>query len=546
MSGKINFVIFGALLLTSGVSPVFAQAVVDGGVLQQQIERERSIALPSRRPVDPLPAPQEMRSQPGMVIAVRQFRFAGNTLLPEARLATAVANFAGRPLDFGELQSAAQAVAAVYRENGWVVRAYIPEQEIEDGVVVIQIVEAVFGKLIMDGTSSRVSAARIERTVNGLQQPGEPLNGDALDRALLLADDLPGVAVTGALRAGDGQAETDLVVKPSDERLLTGDGIVDNHGARSTGAERISANVQLASPWGFGDLMTANLLHTRGSDYRRVGYSIPLGFDGLRLGASLSRFDYRLVGRDFAALKAKGDSTTRGLDISYPLIRTRSLNLFLLSGYDKRSYVNRSGATRVTDYDMDVFSLSLSGNVFDGLGGGGTNSGNLAWSSGKRRGQVGVGDQSFSKIRYSLSRQQVLTGDWSLFVLFTGQHAGKDVDSSEKFYLGGANGVRAYPTNEGGGANGRMMNLELRWRLPEGFLLTGFYDYGRVRNYGGGKSYSLEGGGFSLGWMSTSGLSVKASWARRIGSNPNPAANGDDQDGSLVKNRYWLSISQSF
>lgn len=227
MSGKINFVIFGALLLTSGVSPVFAQAVVDGGVLQQQIERERSIALPSRRPVDPLPAPQEMRSQPGMVIAVRQFRFAGNTLLPEARLATAVASFAGRPLDFGELQSAAQAVAAVYRENGWVVRAYIPEQEIEDGVVVIQIVEAVFGKLILDGTSSRVSVARIERTVNGLQQPGEPLNGDALDRALLLADDLPGVAVTGALRAGDGQAETDLVVKPSDERLLTGDGIID-------------------------------------------------------------------------------------------------------------------------------------------------------------------------------------------------------------------------------------------------------------------------------------------------------------------------------
>ncbi len=76
--------------------------------------------------------------------------------------------------------------------------------------------------------------------------------------------------------------------------------------------------------------------------------------------------------------------------------------------------------------------------------------------------------------------------------------------------------------------------------------VSGFYDHGRVRNDDGNPSYGLKGAGLAAAWQSSFGLNLKATWARRIGNNPNPTASGEDQDGSLDKNRFWLSASQSF
>ena len=58
--------------------------------------------------------------------------------------------------------------------------------------------------------------------------------------------------------------------------------------------------------------------------------------------------------------------------------------------------------------------------------------------------------------------------------------------------------------------------------------------------------YSLKGAGLALAWQGNSGLNLRATWARRIGDNPNPTATGNDQDGSLVSNRFWLTASLPF
>ena len=132
--------------------------------------------------------------------------------------------------------------------------------------------------------------------------------------------------------------------------------------------------------------------------------------------------------------------------------------------------------------------------------------------------------------------------------------AGKNLDSSEKFYLGGATGVRAYPASEGGGSEGQMLNLELRWRLPKGFNFTAFHDWGEVKvnrdnNFTGAPAlndFSLKGAGLALGWQADSGLTARITWARRLGENPNPTATGLDQDGSLVRDRLWASAMLPF
>jgi hemolysin activation/secretion protein len=555
-----SFLLLPLALIPFGAA--FAQTPPDAGALQQQIERERKPVLPHKATSERPAEPGALAPQTGIIVTVKSFRFAGNTLLSNEQLAPVVADYLNRPLDYAQLQAAAAAVANAYREAGWIVRAYLPRQDVTEGTVTIQIVEAVFGGVHIEGDVPRhITREQILRTLEAQQKTGEPLSAEALDRALLLADDLPGVTVSGSLREGAKERETELVVKLGDEPLIVGEAALDNTGDRATGAGRLTANLNLNSPAGFGDLGTASVIHAQGSDYARLGYTFPVGPDGWRIGANASALNYKLVTPEFTALDATGKSDTSGVEASYPIIRSRLKNLYFNANADHKTFDNESAGVVTTRYKIDSLTLGLSGNLFDNFGGGGANSASLSLVDGTldldgSPNQVADAAATrtagrYAKLRYTASRQQVIAEDIFFFAALSGQTAGKNLDSSEKFYLGGNSGVRAYPSNEGGGAEGNLINLELRWRLPEGFNLTGFYDYGHVtvnrnNDFAGAavlNDYSLKGAGVSLAWQVGNGPSLKATWARRIGDNPNPTATGNDQDGSLIKNRFWLTAS---
>ena len=560
--------LIGPLLLALAVpvtSVSLAQTTPDAGSLLQQLERDRKPTLPPNALSTQTEQPPAMQAQAGPGVTVSSFRFAGNTLLSAEQLSTAVANYLNRPLDFAQLQGAPAAVAELYRAAGWVVRAYLPQQDIVGGVVTIQIVEAVFGGVTLAGPApARVSLAQIQRSFDAAQTVGELLNADELDRALLLADDLPGVTVAGSLRPGAQANQTELVIQLADEALRMGDATLDNTGSRATGAERLSANLSFNSPFQRGDLLSANLIHAEGSDYLRVAGTIPVGPHGWRVGANVSTLAYRLITAEFAALDSKGTSNSAAVEASYPLVRSRLQNLYFNASAEQKRFDNQANGATTTRYKSNALTLSLSGNQFDKLGGGGANSASLALTSGQldlagSHNQAAdatstQADGAFSKLRYSASRQQGMTEDISFYAALSGQWASKNLDSSEKFYLGGASGVRAYPSSEGGGAHGQMLNLELRMRLPEGFSLTGFYDYGQLsvnpnNSFTGAPAlndYALKGAGLALAWQGRSGLNLKATWAQRIGDNPNPSATGKDQDGSLLTDRFWLVASLPF
>lgn len=573
--GRQSAAFIPLVLLTAPVQGVFAQAPPDAGALQQQIDRERRQSLPPggvlERPPTP---PPELPAQPGgATITVSSFRFVGNTLVDSAELAKAVSGFVGRPLSFTELQQAAAAVANAYREAGWIVRAYLPRQDVSGGVVSIQIVEAIFGGTRIEGEKpSRESVQRIEDMVARRQKLGEPLNADAVDRALLLASDLPAVTVAGSLEAGTKAGETNLALKFADKPMFMGDGTVDNTGSRSTGRSRFAGNLYVNSPFQAGELFTANYIRTWGSDqfappgsnYIRFAAGLPVGLDGLRVGVNGSYMGYRLISSEYEALDAKGSSTTVGLEASYPIIRSRIRNLFINANIDHKAFDNRVLDATTSNYTSDSLTLTLSGNLFDKLGGGGANSASLAFTTGRLNLDGSPNEAAdaattrtagaYSKLRFSISRQQAITPELSAYFSYAGQLASKNLDSSEKFYLGGAYGVRAYPTNEGGGSHAHLVNFELRQRLPEGFTLVGFVDYGRVQvnqdnSFAGAAApnrYDLKGGGLSVVWQSDVGAMVKATWAHRFGVNPNRTTAGYDQDGTLIKDRFWISANMSF
>ena len=345
------------------------------------------------------------------------------------------------------------------------------------------------------------------------------LNADALDRALLLMQDMPGVSTSGALTAGPQARQTDLLLKVIDAPLFTGVAGLDNFGTRSTGRNRATLDFFVNSAAHLGDQLTGSLIHTEGSDYLRLAATVPVGADGWRVGANASYLKYRLVSADTEALHARGDSSTVGLEASYPLVRARLRNLFASVNLDSKRFDNQAGNATITDYKIDTVTGNLYGNLLDTWGGGGSNNGSLALVQGRvnldgspNREADGLTTRaagSFTKLRYAFSRTQVITEMFSAYGSLSGQAASKNLDSAEKFYLGGAYGVRAYPTSEGGGSDGQLLSLELRARLPYSLAAAAFYDIGRVRvnhdnAFDGGaarNNLTFKGGGASLGWL---------------------------------------------
>jgi hemolysin activation/secretion protein len=208
------------------------------------------------------------------------------------------------------------------------------------------------------------------------------LRVDALDRALLLANDLPGVAVTGALAEGEAGLQTDLALTVVDKPLWSGDATLDNAGARSTGVNRLGLNVNGNAPMGLGDLWSASALSNQGSTYLRLGVTAPIGLDGWRLGVNASRMNYRVVDAEFSSQSLEGSSAVLGLDAMYPLRRTPQQNLYFSAALDDKSFINYANGSAVSDYASRAVSWSLYGNRFDEFAGGGSTSGNLTLTQG--------------------------------------------------------------------------------------------------------------------------------------------------------------------
>ena len=540
----------------------FAQTLPNAGLLQQQINKAQEIFTPKEFTSPVIPQAETKKTSGGPKITVNKFQFIGNSIVQSQKLSDLTSHLLGRSIDFSELESAAIAVGDYYRALGYVVKTSLPPQDIKDGVVTIEIVEAIFGKVVVDGPASkRVNTKRIMETIHAAQPQGAKLNANAIDKALALVSDLAGIQIQGNFLEGAAQGQTDLVVTLKDMPVWMAEASTDNTGARSTGHNRIALNLAINSPFGMGDQFTANTLSTKGSEYIRMAQTVPIGYSGLKAGVNLSHLNYRLITQDYSALMARGTADSFGIESSYPLMRTQQSNLNGVLNIDRKHYVNETQGSVASDYASRVMSLGVNGSMADTRYGGSKTSFNLTSIGGTldlSKSATQGPDASttrtaghFNKWRYSIARDQDLGRGLSLYSAFNGQWANKNLDSSEKFYLGGIYGVRAYPSSEAGGARGQLATLELRSRVGAGSTWTGFYDFGRVlvnpnNDYLGASSlnkYALKGYGVAYGYTASQGISLKATWARRLGNNPNPTTTGNDQDGSLVKNRIWLNAS---
>ena len=532
-------------LLTIIALPVIAQAQVNdpgslGGALRQNIEQQ--LPTPNFLPVPESGKAQEQKVEPkadAVKLVVKGFRFQGVTLISEQELQTALQPWIGKTLTLEQLQEVNEVVAEVYKKKGYLVQSVLPPQKIgEDGIVLISVTEAKFGGVNIEADkNSRMSAETLKGFVLSENAVGEYVNTNNIERAIYIVKEIPGIAVATELEAGQKDGEANLKMKLENTPLVAGRVETNNYGSRSTGQIQGLGLMNLNNPFGFGDQITAYGLLSEGSQYGQVGYSLPLGFTAWRLGFTTSAMNYKTVGI-FAG--SEGRSNATGASLTYPMLRSQQGNMNFSLNYDQKSYFNTNSTTNAvtSSYVLRNWSSTLSGNRYDDLGGGGINSASATLTigelnlNGDNAPNYGVHTpERFKKLNFNFSRNQQIVPDKTVLnISVAGQLADENLDSAERFYLGGPNGVRSFPVAQGGGSQGVSFTVEVQQQFPNRLVASVFVDAGRIQQYvkpydgwqgltNAPNEYNLYAMGVSSKWNYDK-LTLSGSLAWRLDSNP--------------------------
>lgn len=492
-------------------------------------------------------------------INVTRLTVSGARLYSEADLISLTEFKPGSELTLLELRRMAQKIADYYRGNGYfAAQAYLPAQDIQEGVVNIAVVEGRYGKVTVQNQSG-LSDDIAYGLLDGLDA-GDVVASAPLENRLLLLSDITGVRVRSTLAPGAVAGTSDLLVDVSPGPRVSGSIDADNAGNRYTGEYRVGATVNLNNPAGRGDVASLRVLTAGpGLKYARASYQMQFG--KTTGGVAYSYLEYKL-GREFESLGANGTAQIATIYGSYPLIRSRNTNLYARLAFDDATFRDKIDSTSsATNRRSQALSASLVGDHLDGFGGGGASSYSLALKTGNIDIQTPAvrsfdaltaqTNGHFNKLVFSATRLQKATDTFSFYGAVSGQRASKNLDESEKMGLGGMYGVRAYPEGEAYGDQGYLVTLEARMMLAKfseqmagTVQLVAFADSGTVttnrnRWAAGSNTRTLSGAGVGVNWTDPGNFAARAYYARKLGNEF--ATSAPDRSG-----RFWLQVVKYF
>jgi hemolysin activation/secretion protein len=291
------------------------------------------------------------------------------------------------------------------------------------------------------------------------------------------------------------------------------------------------------------------------------------------MGASYSKMDVEVGGdTNLIALGINNKSEIASVFASYPLERTANRNTYLTSSLENKHYQNNASLTKSigdalnSDRVINALNLGASGDLFGSWGGKLGWGVNLALAHNDLSGNKKYRDDfdkpaantqgNFTKLNANVNHIVPIAQDWYLYTALSAQWADKNLDTAEKFQLGGPFGVRAYPVGEGLGDHGWLATAEVRHNVGETQLgnveVFGFADTGGVTQFvtpysnaflgkpNAPNSYELSGVGLGVGvtYKDTGNLRVMV--AEKVGSNPNPSIYNTDADGRKDNTRVWV------
>ncbi len=335
-----------ALVLLFSAAPSAAQSLPDLG-----FERRVAPSLEPLQPGEPPSPPPAIDVPPGVPdiaprpvpttdpsvprVFVARVAIVGNTQLDAAELAAIAAPFENADLSVADILTLRDALTRAYVDAGFVTSgAVIPEQDLRDGSLRVDIIEGALEAIVVRGVTRldpdyvRARLARAIADPVDLADVQAGLQRLLNDRAIRRLDARLGPGSARGLAILEVDVEE---ARPIDARLL-----VANDRSPSIGGTRGSVLLVAPNTLGFGDETRLELTAIAGGPEAAISYSVPIAPNNLRAFVSASTYRFDLVEDPLDELDINAEATGFALGFAYPLIDADSARLSIVGTVDRQ------------------------------------------------------------------------------------------------------------------------------------------------------------------------------------------------------------------
>jgi len=481
--------------LCSGVAQ--AAGTVSPGQIEKQFQKppEMRATEPSEVVVPEADQPVPSNAQ-DIRFKLTQLQVEGTTVYSEDALLADYKSRLNTEVALSDIYQIASALTAKYRNDGYILsRVVVPAQSIEGGTVHLKAIEGYVAEVIVEGADDD-QRKMVEGYAAKIKQ-SRPLTNAVLERYMLLMNDLPGAFARAAIKSSGSEPGASEMTIQFFQQKVQGGLSIDNRGGKQLGPLRMSGDIELNSVLGLQENTTLRAVTSGDNDalkYLSLSHDERIGLEGGKLNLSIYFVESKPRELLFIPLEEKTKSESAALTYSYPVVRSRSQNLYLRGAFSAyngttdifgveitRDHIRalRLGAT----YDLadsfhgvNVLDIELSQGI-NGLGSSDNHDPLLSRFDGR---------VDFTKTTLYAARLQALAPKWSMLAAINAQYAGTDLLSPELFGFGGEQFGRGYDPSELVGDHGAAMKLELHYTgsLPtksvSSYTAYGFYDVGKV------------------------------------------------------------------
>ncbi|WP_268801214.1 ShlB/FhaC/HecB family hemolysin secretion/activation protein [Pseudomonas huanghezhanensis] len=406
-------------------------------------------------------------------VNINEYVVRGNTVLDAPTIEAAVYPFMGPDRSMADIEGAKDALQKVYQQRGYQsVFVDLPQQEVEGGVVYLQVSETKVGRVRVVGAKYS-SPLEVRDQVPALEEGKVPDFNQV--QGEMAALNHGGRQVVPLVREGQRSGTMDVDLQVEDKKPWSASLGVNNDSSADTKPLRTVATVGYNNLWQLGHSLSLTWF-TAPQDRNNAevwsgSYTAPLD-DRWTLQFSGYKSDSDVATVGGSNVLGKGHSY--GVSAIYNLPATGAWSNAFSLGVDIKDFqerLNQGNSSDSAPIKYAPFTFGYNGYHYTDTSQLGLN---LSLVLGTR-GAFGYGssDDAFDYKRYKASSSfaalkadasftYAFIGDWQSASKFGFQKASGPLISNEQFSAGGATSVRGYLAAERTGDDGLLLSEELR------------------------------------------------------------------------------------